>query len=42
MIEFDIDCVPIDKKVSEGSTRELKYWKDFYPDAANACPRKNL
>ena len=41
-IEFDPDYVHTDENVFEGIKRELKYWKDFYPDAANACPRKNL
>ena len=33
-ISFDPDCVHTYDKVFEESIIELKYWKEFYPDAA--------
>ena len=39
-IPFDPDFVHTDEKLFEGSTRESEYWKDFYPDSAEAHPRK--
>ena len=39
-ITCDTDCVHTDEGVFEGIKRELEDWKDFYPDAVEACPRK--
>ena len=41
-IAFDPACVDTDDKVFKGSKMELGVWKDFYPDAAEAHPRKKL
>ena len=41
-IAFDPACVHADEKVLKGSTRELEDWKDFYPYAEEAHPRKKL
>ena len=40
--KIDPDCVHIYEKLFEGSTTDLDHWKDFYPDAADAHPRKKL
>ena len=41
-MEFDPACLHTDDKLFKGTTRELEDWKDFYPDAAEAHPRKKL
>ena len=41
-IEFDTACLHTNDKIFEGSIRELEYWKDFYPAAAEAHQRKKL
>ena len=39
---FDPSYVHTDEKVFEISTRELDYWKDFYPYGVEASMRKKL
>ena len=41
-IAFDTVFVPTYENLFEGSTNKLDYWKDFYPDEAEARPRKKL
>ena len=41
-IAFDPACVKKGEKLFEIYTGELEYWKEFYPDTAEAHPRKKL
>ena len=39
---FDTAFVYTYKKLFKGSTRDLDYWKYFYPDSVEDHPRKNF